>query len=56
MRNVRVEVERDRIRLRMAWGEDEFVSRLKLDEAEDLSEALDEALDDYRRRKRTRVD
>ncbi len=56
MRNLRVEVERDRIRLRMAWGEDELVARLKLDEAEELRDALDEALDDYRRRKRTRID
>lgn len=58
MRNLRVEVERDRIRLRIAWeeGEDEFVTRLTLEEAEDLASDLEGALEDYGQRKRTRID
>lgn len=58
MRNLRVEVERDRIRLRIAWeeGEDEFVTRLTLEEAEDLASDLEDALEDYDQRKRTRID
>lgn len=56
MRKVRVEVERDRVRVRFAWDEDEFVARLTLEEAENLSGELDETIEDYRRRKKTRID
>jgi len=56
MRETRVEVERDRIRVRITWGEDEFVARLKLDEAEGLAEDLQETIKDYRQRKQTRID
>lgn len=56
MRNLGVEVERNRIRLRFSWDEDEFVTRLKLEEAEELASDLEGALEDYRQRKKTRID
>jgi hypothetical protein len=56
MRELLVELERNRVRLVVRHGEDETVLKLKLEEAEALSADLANALEDYQQRKHIRID
>jgi hypothetical protein len=56
MRELLVELERNRVRLVVRHGEDETVLKLKLEEAEALSADLANALKDYQQRKHIRID
>jgi hypothetical protein len=55
-RKIEVEIERNRIRINIFHGEDEQVIKLTLEEAEELAENLEKALDDYSKRKQIRID
>jgi len=55
-RKIEVEIERNRIRIYIFHGEDEQVIKLTLEEAEELAESLEKALDDYSKRKQIRID
>ncbi len=55
-RKIEVEIERNRIRINIFHGEDEQVIKLNLEEAEELAESLEEALEDYSKRKQIRID
>jgi hypothetical protein len=55
-RKIEVEIERNRIRINIFHGEDEQVIKFTLEEAEDLAERLEKALDDYSKRKQIRID
>ena len=55
-RKIEVEIERNRIRITVFHGEDEEIIKLKLEEAEKLSEELKQALEDYSKRKQIRID
>ena len=55
-RKIDVEIERNRIRITIFHGEDEEIIKLKLEEAEELAEELEQALDDYSKRKQIRID
>jgi hypothetical protein len=55
-RKIEVEIERNRIRINIFHGEDEQVIKLTLEEAEELAESLEEALEDYSKRKQIRID
>ena len=55
-RKIEVEIERSRIRINIFHGEDEQVIKLTLEEAEELAENLEKALDDYSKRKQIRID
>ena len=55
-RKIEVEIERNRIRINIFHGEDEQVIKLTLEEAEELAESLEKALDDYSKRKQIRID
>ncbi len=56
MREIKVELERNRVRIFIKHGEDEAVIRLKLNEAEELASQLSAALEDYQKRKSVRID
>jgi len=55
-RKIDVEIERTRIRLTIFHGEDEGIIKLNLEEAEELAEKLEEAIEDYSKRKQIRID
>jgi hypothetical protein len=55
-RKIEVEIERNRIRINIFRGEDEQVIKLTLEEAEELSESLEKALENYSKRKQIRID
>ncbi len=55
-RKIEVEIERNRVRIAVYHGEDEEIIKLTLEEAGDLAEELNKALDDYSRRKQVRID
>jgi hypothetical protein len=55
-RKIEVEIERNRIRITIFHGEDEQVIKLKLEEAGELAESLEQALDDYSKRRQIRID
>ncbi len=55
-RKIEVEIERNRIRINIFHGEDEQVIKLTLEEAEELSESLEKALENYSKRKQIRID
>ncbi len=56
MRELLVELERNRVRLVVRHDEDETVLKLNLEEAEALSADLANALKDYQQRKQIRID
>ncbi len=56
MREILVDIERNRIRLVIKHDEDEAVTRLKPDEARELSGKLNELLSDLEKRKKVRID
>lgn len=56
MREILVDIERNRIRLVIKNGEDEAVIRLKPGEARELSGKLNEMLSDLEKRKKVRID
>ncbi|MCX9010260.1 MAG: hypothetical protein OIN66_03965 [Candidatus Methanoperedens sp.] len=56
MREILVDIERNRIRLVIKHDEDESVIRLKLEEARELAGNLNETLLDFEKRKRVRID
>lgn len=56
MREILVELERNRVRLVVRHGEDETVLKLNLQEAQTLSGELEQALEDYQQRKHVRID
>ena len=56
MRELLIELERNRVRLVVRHGEDEIVLKLNLEEAEALSADLVNALEDYQQRKHIRID
>ncbi len=56
MREMLVDIERNRIRLVIKHDEDEAVIRLKPDEARELSEKLNELLSDFEKRRKVRID
>jgi hypothetical protein len=56
MRDIQVDIERNRIRLVIKHDEDEAVIRLKRDEARELSGKLNELLSDFEKRKKVRID
>jgi hypothetical protein len=55
-RKIDVEIERNRIRITIFHGEDEEIIKLNLEEAEELAEELEQALDDYSKRTQIRID
>lgn len=55
-RKIDVEIERTRIRLTIFHGEDEEVIKLNLEEADELAEKLEQAIEDYSQRKQIRID
>lgn len=55
-RKINVDIERNRIRLVISYGEDEEIIKLNLHEARDLLGKLDETLEDYEQRKNVRID
>jgi len=56
MREILADIERNRIRIVVKYDEDETVIRLKLNEASELSEKLNELLSDFEKRKKVRID
>ncbi|HWR25154.1 MAG TPA: hypothetical protein VN278_02860 [Methanosarcina sp.] len=55
-RKIEVKIERNRIRITIFHGEDEEILKLNLEEARELADELEEALDDYSKRKHVRID
>lgn len=55
-RKIELEIERNRIRINIFNGEDEQVIKLNLEEARELANELEKALDDYSKRKQIRID
>ncbi|MDR7665231.1 hypothetical protein RG963_05425 [Methanosarcina sp. Z-7115] len=55
-RKIELEIERNRIRINIFHGEDEQVIKLNLEEARELANELEKALDDYSKRKQIRID
>ena len=55
-RKIDVEIERTRIRITIFHGEDEEVIKLNLEEAEELTEKLNQTIEDYSQRKQIRSD
>ena len=55
-RKIEVEIERNRIRITIFHGEDEQIIKLNLEEARELAEELEKALEDYSKRKQIRID
>ena len=56
MREILVDIERNRVRLMIKHDEDETIIRLRLNEAGELSGKLNELLSDFEKRKRVRID
>jgi len=56
LREILVELERNRVRLVVRHDEDETVLKLNLQEAQTLSNDLKQALEDYQQRKHIRID
>lgn len=56
MKEILVDIERNRIRLVIRHDEDESVVRLKLNEAKELAGNLNELLLDFEKRKMIRID
>lgn len=54
-RKIELEIERNRIRVTFFHGEDEQVIKLNLDEAKELAQKLEKALEDYSKRKQIRI-
>lgn len=50
-RKIELEIERNRIRINIFHGGDEQVIKLNLEEARELANELEKALDDYSKRK-----
>ncbi|MCQ1536882.1 hypothetical protein FTO70_14620 [Methanosarcina sp. KYL-1] len=55
-RKIEVEIERNRVRINIFHGEDEQIIKLTLKEAEELSDELGKAIEDYSKRKQVRID
>ncbi len=55
-RKIKLEIERNRIRITIFHGEDEQVLKLNLEEARELKKELDKVLEDYSQRKQLRID
>lgn len=55
-RKIEVEIERNKVRIDIFHGEDEQIVKLTLEEAEELAEGLESALEDYSKRKQIRID
>ncbi len=56
MKEVLADIERNMIRIVVKHDEDETVIRLKLNEARELAEKLNELLSDFEKRKKVRID
>ncbi len=56
MREIRADIERNRIRIVVKHDGDETVIRLKLNEASELAGKLNELLLDFEKRKKVRID
>ncbi|HUV83000.1 MAG TPA: hypothetical protein VMW53_08010 [archaeon] len=56
MKEIFVELERNRVRMVVRHDEDETILKFNLQEAEKLSEDLKQALKDYQQRKHVRID
>ncbi len=56
IREISVDIERNRVRVVISHGEDREVVKLTLDEARDLISKIDGALEDYDQRKHQRID
>ena len=56
IREISVDIERNRVRVVISHGEDKEVVKLTLDEARDLIRKIDGALEDYDQRKHQRID
>jgi hypothetical protein len=54
-RKIELEIERNRIRVTIFHGEDEQVIKLNLEEARELAQELEKALEDYSKRKQVRI-
>lgn len=55
-RKIELEIERNRIRVTIFHGEDEQVIKLNLEEARELAQDLEKAIEDYSKRKQIRID
>ncbi|MGB9938741.1 hypothetical protein [Methanosarcina sp.] len=55
-RKIELEIERNRIRVTIFHGEDEQVIKLNLEEARELAQELEKAIEDYSKRKQIRID
>ena len=55
-REINVDIERNRVRVVISHGEDREVVKLTLDEARDLNNKIEDALEDYGQRKHQRID
>ncbi len=55
-REINVDIERNRVRIVISHGEDREVVKLTLDEARDLNNKIEDALEDYGQRKHQRID
>jgi len=55
-RKIELEIERNRIRVAIFHGEDEQVIKLNLEEARELAQELEKAIEDYSKRKQIRID
>ncbi|WP_292388509.1 hypothetical protein [Methanosarcina sp. UBA5] len=55
-RKIELEIERNRIRVSIFYGEDEQVIKLNIEEARELRKKLDKVLEDYSQRKQVRID
>jgi hypothetical protein len=56
LKEILVELERNRVRLVVRHDEDETILKLNLQEAQTLSDDLKQALEDYQQRKHIRID
>ncbi len=54
-RKIKLEIERNRIRVTIFHGEDEQVIKLNLEEARELERELEKVLEDYSQRKNLRI-
>jgi hypothetical protein len=55
-RKIEAEIERNRIRITIFHGEDEEIIKLNLGEAKELAREIEQALEDYSKRKQIRID
>lgn len=56
LKEILVELERNRVRMVIRHGEDETVLKLSPGEAETLSSQLEQAVEDYQQRQHIRID